>query len=45
MLQPEFEATTRYRMLEPLGAFGLDGLAAAGEGAAAAARMLRWASS
>jgi predicted ATPase len=43
MIQPDFEGTTRYRMLEPLRAFGLDRLVAAGEDQAAAARMLRWA--
>lgn len=43
MIQPDFEGPTRYRMLEPLRAFGLDRLAAADEDQAAAGRMLRWA--
>jgi len=43
MIDAHFERGTRYRMLETLRAFGLDRLAAAGESAAAAGRMLRWA--
>lgn len=43
MIEADFEAGTRYRMLETLRAFGLDRLAAAGEDDAAARRLLRWA--
>ncbi|MGN9913776.1 BTAD domain-containing putative transcriptional regulator [Phytohabitans sp. LJ34] len=43
MLEADFEAGTRYRMLETLRAFGLDRLAAAGEEEAAAGCLLRWA--
>ena len=43
MLDAEFDGPTRYRMLETLRAFGLDRLAAAGESATAAGRMLSWA--
>ena len=40
MIDAEFDAGTRYRMLETLRAFGLDRLAAAGEEDDAAGRML-----
>lgn len=43
MLDADFTAGTRYRMLETLRAFGLDRLAAAGEQDAAAGHLLRWA--
>ncbi|MEV4508152.1 BTAD domain-containing putative transcriptional regulator [Dactylosporangium sp. NPDC049525] len=43
MLEADFTGATRFRMLETLRAFGLDRLAAAGEDATAAARLLRWA--
>jgi predicted ATPase/DNA-binding SARP family transcriptional activator len=43
MIDVDFAAGTRYRMLQTLRAFGLDRLAAAGEDEAAAGRMLRWA--
>jgi predicted ATPase/DNA-binding SARP family transcriptional activator len=43
MIEVDFTGRTRYRMLETLRMFGLDRLAAAGEDAAAAERMLRWA--
>jgi predicted ATPase len=43
MIDVDFDKGTRYRMLETLRAFALDRLAAAGEDAAAAGRLLRWA--
>jgi predicted ATPase len=43
MVEPEFAAGTRYRMLETLRAFGLDRLAAAGEDQVAERRLLTWA--
>ncbi|MFR9805237.1 BTAD domain-containing putative transcriptional regulator [Pseudonocardia sp. RS010] len=43
MVEVAFEDHPRYRMLEPLRAFGLDRLAAAGETSAAQARLVRWA--
>lgn len=43
MIEAEFGASTRYRMLETLRAFGLDQLRTAGEDDDAARRMLRWA--
>ncbi len=43
MVDADFAAGTRYRMLETLRAFGLDRLAAAGEDDDAAGRMLGWA--
>jgi predicted ATPase/DNA-binding SARP family transcriptional activator len=43
MIEPDFGGVTRYRMLETLRAFGLDRLAAAGEGESAGDRLLRWA--
>ncbi|MCW6008362.1 winged helix-turn-helix domain-containing protein [Micromonospora sp. CPCC 205371] len=43
MIEAEFGASTRYRILETLRAFGLDRLRAAGEEDEAARHMLRWA--
>jgi predicted ATPase/DNA-binding SARP family transcriptional activator len=43
MIEATFDGRTRYRMLETLRMFGLDRLAAVGEGDAAAERMLQWA--
>ena len=43
MIEAEFVARTRYRMLDTLRAFGMDRLAAAGEDAVAADRVVRWA--
>lgn len=43
MMDATFEGRTRYRMLETIRAFGVDRLAAAGEDADAADRMVRWA--
>jgi predicted ATPase/DNA-binding SARP family transcriptional activator len=43
MVEVAFEGRPRYRMLEPLRAFGLDRLAAADETGAAEDRLLRWA--
>jgi predicted ATPase/DNA-binding SARP family transcriptional activator len=43
MINPDFDESTRYRMLETLRAYGLDRLAAAGEAEAAGERFVRWA--
>lgn len=43
MIEAQFGADTRYRMLETLRAFGRDRLIAAGEHEAATTRLLRWA--
>ena len=43
MLEARIDGSTRYRMLEPVRAFGLDRLADAGEVDDAAARLIRWA--
>jgi predicted ATPase len=43
VLEADFSAGTRYRMLETLRAFGLDRLAAAGEDTDAVDLLLRWA--
>jgi predicted ATPase/DNA-binding SARP family transcriptional activator len=43
MIDVVFDGPARYRMLETLRAFGVDRLAATGEGDEAEARLLRWA--